>query len=353
MSRLTIVGVVRHASVGAVACIGLAWGCHAGSFACTDDTECAGTGTLGFCEDSGYCSFDDDTCPSSRRYGMRAPSELAGECVAPGPATSVADDDGSADDDASASTSGASSVTSFSTTSPVDPGDSTGDQSTSTASDAPGDASSSGALDDGTSATMDTGSTTDPPPPPCMPVFVDDFEDGVLDPEWGSWSSAECSFAETDGHLELTIGASMTDWVSAGLSTQFHPFLGGQVRAELVPFTPPIDVVGVWLTIYDPDGCEIQIAVENSSIIAMSAGAYFDVAQVDSEAPVWLQLRVDDDMLVHWEWSSDGDTWAEVHSEVAPCDFTTAQSAIFAGDMQDSARPIVRAVESYELCEGP
>jgi len=324
------------------------WACGgAGAFACTDDPQCATAGELGRCEASGYCSFADDACPSGRRYGARAPGDLAEECVPPGDATSVAEsaddvaDDG---DPTSAVTTDATTSTTSVTTTPVDP--STSGEGTTTSDSSPPETSDAGPLDDGTS-------TTAPAGPPCEPAFVDDFEDGLIDPQWETWSSPECWFAEQNGHLELVIAPSDIEWVSAGLYTQPGPLLGGHVRAELVPFTAPLDVVGVWLTIFDAEDCEIQIAAENSTIHGHSAGVWFDPVQVDTEQPLWLQLRVDPDGFVHWEWSSDGEDWDEVHGEAPPCDFTSAHSALFAGDMHGEAGLITRAVESYERCEAP
>lgn len=46
-------------------------------FACIDDGDCTG----GHCESAGWCSFDDVTCPSGRRYGKWAADGLAGVCV--------------------------------------------------------------------------------------------------------------------------------------------------------------------------------------------------------------------------------------------------------------------------------
>lgn len=44
-----------------------------------DDPQCDG----GYCEASGYCSFDDADCDSGRRYGPLAGGGLGGKCVAP------------------------------------------------------------------------------------------------------------------------------------------------------------------------------------------------------------------------------------------------------------------------------
>lgn len=46
-------------------------------FQCLDDPQCDD----GFCEPTGYCSFDDPDCPSGRRYGDLAGGDLGGTCV--------------------------------------------------------------------------------------------------------------------------------------------------------------------------------------------------------------------------------------------------------------------------------
>lgn len=53
----------------------------ASTFTCADSTDCKDGSFTGTCQDNGYCSFDDDACPSGQRYGDLAGGELAGECV--------------------------------------------------------------------------------------------------------------------------------------------------------------------------------------------------------------------------------------------------------------------------------
>lgn len=58
--------------VGGAGCIPI------GAFACNQDTEC---GPDGFCEEGGYCSSVDESCPSQRRYSRYAPGDIAERCV--------------------------------------------------------------------------------------------------------------------------------------------------------------------------------------------------------------------------------------------------------------------------------
>lgn len=69
-----------------LAAIGTATACTrlASEFTCGTSAECALDGTAGTCEPSGFCSFDDEGCPSGRRYAPHASVALAGTCVASG-----------------------------------------------------------------------------------------------------------------------------------------------------------------------------------------------------------------------------------------------------------------------------
>jgi hypothetical protein len=331
------VGVIRTAIPAMAVGLAAASACGVGTFACSEDAQC---GASGVCEPSGYCSFVDDACPSGRRYGSLAPKELADRCVVPIDESTggVAEGTTTTSTTIDPSTSSSTTTTS-STTMPVDP---TTEGEAESSGAPPGTESSAGEA---------SSSSSEPPPPACDVVFVDDFEDGVIDPEWDTWSSTDTYFAEQGGHLVLSIGASAVDWISAGLNTQLHSFLGGHARAELVPFGDPLEVIGVWLTIFDENDCEVQIAVEDSSFQIKAGGTWYDGGPIDSTQAVSMQLRIDGDGYVHWEYSTDGETWTEIHGEAVGCDFSSARSAIFGGGMHDYTDPIVREVESYERCE--
>ncbi len=52
-------------------------------FECQQDEGCVVSGVAGICETNGYCSFPDEGCDSGRRFGKKAPEELASVCVPP------------------------------------------------------------------------------------------------------------------------------------------------------------------------------------------------------------------------------------------------------------------------------
>jgi hypothetical protein len=218
-----------------------------------------------------------------------------------------------------------------------------------TTSDAPLD-SSDGGLDDGDGEATTTG---EPMEPTCTPTFVDPFDDASLNPLWDEWTEDGATLTESGGRVHFLIPEKPgpDTWPSAGLYTESVSMVGGHVRAELVPFAEPLDAAGTWLTLVDDDKCEVQIYAWNSMILANSADYEVAAMAAQTDAPLWLQLRVDEAWIVYWEWSTDGRTWNELHSEPSPCDVSWAWTSVFAGDEHHYPLPIPREVESFERCE--
>lgn len=104
---------------------GLAWGLglglgasvvgclNIGAYTCTDSNQCRKGSEPGFCQPTGYCSYQDPVCPTGFRYGDEAEDGLAGECVEPVGATDTDIDPTAVD---STSTSDGSSETGLPTT---------------------------------------------------------------------------------------------------------------------------------------------------------------------------------------------------------------------------------------------
>jgi alpha-tubulin suppressor-like RCC1 family protein len=60
----------------------LAFGCGGrDAYHCTSSDQCIGNGARGVCEPSGFCSFDDSSCPTGRRFEDHAGNGLGGTCV--------------------------------------------------------------------------------------------------------------------------------------------------------------------------------------------------------------------------------------------------------------------------------
>ncbi len=67
--------------LGLGAVVGGSSACGAGIFECGSSTDCINADEQGICQPSGSCSFADPQCDSGQRYGARAPSGFADECV--------------------------------------------------------------------------------------------------------------------------------------------------------------------------------------------------------------------------------------------------------------------------------
>ena len=50
-------------------------------FECETDAQCNLDGEPGRCQETGYCAYEDEECPSGLRYSLDSPEELAGECT--------------------------------------------------------------------------------------------------------------------------------------------------------------------------------------------------------------------------------------------------------------------------------
>lgn len=63
--------------------VSLVVGCrYNGAFVCESDTECRSRGSVGRCElATGFCLFNDDTCPTGFRYDETAGDGLASTCL--------------------------------------------------------------------------------------------------------------------------------------------------------------------------------------------------------------------------------------------------------------------------------
>lgn len=70
-------GIIGAATLGAA----LALACNTESFECRTDVDCETAIGDGTCQPTGWCSFDDNDCPSGQAYGDHAGDGLAGMCV--------------------------------------------------------------------------------------------------------------------------------------------------------------------------------------------------------------------------------------------------------------------------------
>ncbi len=190
-------------------------GCSSPSvFACGDDADCSRGGQPGVCEDAGYCSFDDEACPSGRRFGTFAGMGLAGACVAE-------DEQASTGDAGTGSTTG---VTTLEPSSGTTTEMSAGPMTTSETAD---DTSTSGP-DDPTDPTDDSTPTTascetydfeEFPDFEDLGVFTDVILDaGLLTISWSGGEGSSANFGVRRG-TDLRGGSTTLDVAQFPAST--------------------------------------------------------------------------------------------------------------------------------------
>jgi hypothetical protein len=164
--------------------------CGDAVFQCMDDAQCDG----GFCEGTGYCSFEDPACDSGRRYGELAGEGLGGVCVEVDSGTST-----------STSTSTSTITSTFTSTSTSTSTSTTLDDASSGSDAVTTTPITSGTVDD-SSSTGAPAETTGEPPLEVTVSFGDrsdaDFQDVVEDTSLLNYSIENNLGAHRDLHLD-------------------------------------------------------------------------------------------------------------------------------------------------------
>lgn len=315
-------------------------------FLCEGDAGCQQGDVSGVCQASGYCSFPDDECPSGQRYGAHAGGELADTCVEPelltgDPSTSTADagPDAGPDTDPPVTSTTSSPTTGVDgpvTTEPVDASDTLPGSSTSGMSDD----------DPGTSAGG-------------IVCWVDDFEDGSIDPMWCPDLEPGILLDEPSGHLRFALDPMQwgigDDGVGLVTTCETFSLAGAEAAAELIA----VPAVSPYTEVFVEMGTEelgLGLAVQNAELYAFvwNGGDYDGVTWQPyvPEAQRWLRVRGDEEGL-HAEHSHDGMTWVHVYTR--PADLVglegTATLGVW-GEMVPLGADEAR-FEIFELCTQP
>lgn len=281
-------------------------GCETKAFTCATDEQCSG----GWCEPSGYCSFEDPDCPSGRRYGTHASRDLANECVPPIGETAA--DDGLDD---SSTTSGAATTA----TSGED-----GSTSVLTSRGSEDTASEPTGADDASSDT-----TGGPIGIDCKIAFEDDFEGDALGETWTFWMSGDPAEAtQADGVVTLTLPATSDSWIA--INDYFEAFQGS-IIFELA--TPPSEPDAyLWLEVTGMT--KYELGIEGGDTLLVRAGsstepeilATFPFDAIDHR---FLRFRAEE-AQVEWAVSSNGHTWTVLHTvEAAEAELSVEHRAAF------------------------
>jgi hypothetical protein len=307
---------------------GGALACQGGAFACTSDEQCVDGSASGICQPTGWCSFEDPECPSMQRYAEHSASGLAGTYVpeagegsssgptassdgttGAGPTSTEAGDDPSLDD---------TTETGVTSLPPLDTG-----KGESSSGDEPG---------------------TTGEPEVCEVVLFDDFEDGMIDPQWDPWADGGTSLQEIGSALRFSIVGDVLAGDDAGvLSVARFDLVEGYVRLEITEVPTPDTAMQLYWQLVT-DTCTVQGLVDGGLVYAFD-----EVFELGETA--WLQMRFEQG-LGYLDRSIDGLTWEPV-IDSAPlfgCEPIGAQVYVFGGAGMPSALRAAAAVGTVEAC---
>lgn len=144
----------------------------------------------------------------------------------------------------------------------------------------------------------------------CAPAALlsDDFEDGVMDPAWETYSDPGAAAEEVDGVLRVVYSGAAEAW--AGYRTaEVHDLRGGSLAAEVAR-------VGGDTIIELNDGeTKVQTYAQNGTlygtvIVAGETLSEFETDYLPAEHAHW-RMR-EEDGVVHWETSPGGEDWSEL-----------------------------------------
>ncbi|MEM6295396.1 MAG: hypothetical protein AAGA54_29250 [Myxococcota bacterium] len=268
---------------------------QAETFTCADDGQCVAGEAVGQCELNGHCSFFDPDCPSQRRYGQVGPTDLAGTCVPP------------PDDvpDLSTSGQGSSTTSEPTTTSLTTSSSTTGDPSPSTTSmvSMTSDGSSGDPVTTTDESTESTGAVDG------CPTFVDDFEDGVIDPFWDLFMGDAVS--EADGELVISLEPPANGYVGIGTFAGFD-LSNGHVTAEMGQTSEFLGHQSVFL-LQTPSN-DIYTMIIQESLLEIRArpdggrDEYLATLRHDAVAHRYLRMSGDGSQI-RFQASADGETF--------------------------------------------
>lgn len=316
-------------ALGLIGLLALAPGCKGLTYACTDDGEC---GADGMCEADGWCSFPDERCDSGRRYGTYSGGGLGGVCVDLLPGTSSGDPTTTAD----ASTTDASSSTS------VDTGSSTGDPLVETSSTSLGSTSSDPSTSSGTASGS---SSTGDAPQPCV-GWVDEFDDGVIGPEWtvyGGMGPGGHVMEEANGVLHWAFAEGIVE--QRGIQTALDgPIEGLRVQTAALPETIEAQTV---LLIRDPDNPPDLFVVWGNSLVDFRIGSDSITTGADWG---WVEVRFEDG-LARVSRSDDGVSFETLVEVDVSTDPGALELFLYGQTWTEAPVTTEGAFERIQLCE--
>lgn len=324
--------------VGLVGVAGLMLGCRSeGNFECSADSQCMLEGVAGYCETTGFCSFPDPTCASTRRYGQLA-GDLAKTCVPAQGSTGMLESSSTQPPGTEGSTTGPSPSSTDAATAST-----TGTLDTTDTSETTGTTSAADSSDGSESS-----STAGPFDPGCDVGLLDFFDGPQFDPAWtvddNPWSS---SFVE--GAAQWTVGPGR-----GGFSGVGEPDPDGLDSVAVVIDTPPTGSTRqVFLQLQVPEaGISHALVLSGNSMLEARANAATLESVGVGPGRIELRLALEFDQ-VHYQYrAEDDDGWFDLTSSDLLAPPSALEPGIAVGSYASLDDAAVIRLDRYLRCAG-
>jgi hypothetical protein len=161
-------------------------------------------------------------------------------------------------------------------------------------------------------------------------LLRDDFADGAVGEQWFAWTSGgTATVAESGGVLTVTFASGSTAY--GGYSSAHAYDLTGSSIEVTVPQT------GGRYTILEAKqgGVNAQVLVEAGQLYAaiLNTADEDRLAQIAYDPAIHKRWRLREaGGQLYWEWSTDGDTWSELHHQAVPFDPRYVYASLVAGE---------------------
>jgi hypothetical protein len=193
--------------------------------------------------------------------------------------------------------------------------------------------------------------------PGCGPsgisTLVDDFNDGVIGPQWDYFSNSNSSIAEENGELRITLGAEVSGSFAGMTSVSSFVLTDCQVFVKVTSDLDPMTNGYAALAATAGDSyAEIILAhgfLGYKTWIGPVQNYYGDVPY-DPEAHRWWRLRETAGTL-HYEASPDAVSWTTLYSVATPFSVADVKVMLDGGTYQ--AEPIAPGEARFDSLNIP
>jgi len=178
---------------------------------------------------------------------------------------------------------------------------------------------------------------------PCTLPIQDNFDDGIIGPQWNSPYESGVTVTETGGELVITPPTTASVPIFGGLeSLQDYDVTGCQVSARVTEV--PNEDTNAYAVLYlKTNNDSLEIIKDASELVfkTVIGGNHDPLAAVtyDPTQHAYWRLR-ESSGVVYWETSANGQSWTTQASKDSPLPITAVTIGLGGGAYQAESNPI-------------